>query len=248
MADVILAISALAKRYGGLQATNDVTLDIERYELHALIGPNGAGKTTIINQIHGYVRPDSGQIIFDLVDITGEPVNRRAMRGIARSFQITSIIPSFSAAQNVSLALQSSQGHSFRFYKPALLDPALRVPSIEALTLVGLDHRANIMASQLSHGERRQLEIAMAIAMKPKLLLLDEPMAGMGRVEGEKLVQLLRMLKGQYTIVMVEHDMDAVFMLADRISVLVGGTLVATGAPADIRNNDAVKAAYLGHG
>lgn len=248
MTDIILATAALAKRYGGLQATKDVSLEIERHELHALIGPNGAGKTTLINQIHGYIRPDSGRISFEQADITNEPVNRRALRGIARSFQITSIIPSFSAAQNVSLALQSGQGHSFRFYKPALLDPALRVPSMEALILVGLESRADIVASQLSHGERRQLEIAMAVAMKPKLLLLDEPMAGMGRVEGEKLVHLLHKLKGQYTIVMVEHDMDAVFMLADRISVLVGGALLATGSPADIRNNGAVKAAYLGHG
>ena len=246
MADAILMISDLAKRFGGLQVNSGITLDIMRNEFHALIGPNGAGKTTLINQLQGVLLPDAGYIIFERCDITAEPVHRRASRGIARSFQITSVIPSFSSCQNVALAVQGRVGHSFRFWKSAWSDPSLFQPALQALALVGLKDRADVPADQLSHGERRQLEIAMALAMNPKLLLLDEPMAGMGRSEAAIIIRLLRRLKGQYTIVMIEHDMDAVFSLADRVSVLVGGQLIATGTPQDIRINPKVQAAYLG--
>jgi branched-chain amino acid transport system ATP-binding protein len=246
MADAILVISGLAKRFGGLQVNSEITLDVMRNEIHALIGPNGAGKTTLINQLQGTLRPDAGHIIFERHDITTESVHARALRGIARSFQITSVIPSFSSCQNVALAVQGRLGHSFRFWKPACRDPALLQPAVAALALVGLEGRAEVPADQLSHGERRQLEIAMALAMNPKLLLLDEPMAGMGRSEAATVIRLLKRLKGRYTIVMIEHDMDAVFSLADRISVLVGGRLVATGAPQDVRTDRKVLLAYLG--
>jgi branched-chain amino acid transport system ATP-binding protein len=246
MDDVILVISELSKRFGGVEANGGITFDIIRNEVHALIGPNGAGKTTLLNALQGSLTPDAGQIIFERHDITGEPVHLRALRGIARSFQITSVIPSFSSGQNVALAVQARLGHSFRFWKPAADDPRLLEPAREALALVGLAGRVDVPACQLSHGERRQLEIAMALAMNPKLLLLDEPMAGMGRSEAAMLIHLLEKLKGQYTVIMIEHDMDAVFSLADRVSVLVGGRLIATGTPADIRADCKVRAAYLG--
>ncbi len=247
MTDVILEVAGLGKRFGGLHATSNLSLDVRRCETHALIGPNGAGKTTLINQLHGRIRPDSGVIRFDGAEITREAVHRRALRGIARSFQITSIIPGFSVLQNVALAVQARQGHSFRFWGRADDDARLSRPALDCLKLVNLQARAHTPAAHLSHGDRRQLEIAIALAMEPKLLLLDEPMAGMGRDESLRLVQLLASLKGRYTIVMVEHDMDAVFSLADRVSVLVRGTVIATGTPAEIRANPAVQAAYLGH-
>lgn len=246
MAEAILTISNLSKRFGGLKVNSGITLDVIRNEFHALIGPNGAGKTTLINQLQGILRPDTGHIIFEGNDITAQPVHSRASRGIARSFQITSVIPSFNSCQNVALAVQARLGHSFRFLRPAGNDASLLQPAFEALALVGLESRADVPADQLSHGERRQLEIAMALAMNPKLLLLDEPMAGMGRSEAAIVIRLLKRLKGQYTVVMIEHDMDAVFSLADRVSVLVGGQLIATGTPSDIRVNAAVQAAYLG--
>jgi branched-chain amino acid transport system ATP-binding protein len=246
LADVVLAISGLAKRFGGLRVSDGITLDIVRNELHALIGPNGAGKTTLINQLQGTLLPDAGRIVFEQHDITTEAVHRRALRGIARSFQITSVIPSFTSCQNVALAVQGRLGHSFRFWKPARADPELLTPAREALGLVGLADCADVPADQLSHGQRRQLEIAIALAMNPKLLLLDEPMAGMGRNEAATIIRLLKQLKGRYTIVMIEHDMDAVFSLADRVSVLVGGQLVATGTPAEVRHDPKVRTAYLG--
>jgi branched-chain amino acid transport system ATP-binding protein len=248
MNDVILRIAGLAKRFGGLQATCDVSLDILRNETHALIGPNGAGKTTLINQLHGAFFPDEGTVTFDGAEITRQPVNVRALRGLSRSFQISQVVQDFTAQQNVALAVQAGQGHSFRFWRSVDQDEALQEPAYAALETVDLQQRAHARVSQLSHGERRQLEIAIALAMKPKLLLLDEPMAGMGRNESARLVQLLAKLKGRYTIVMVEHDMDAVFSLADRVSVLVQGRLIATGTPAEVRCNPAVQAAYLGHG
>jgi branched-chain amino acid transport system ATP-binding protein len=246
MADIVLSIRDLAKRFGGLHVTSGITLEIVRNEFHALIGPNGAGKTTLINQIQGTLRPDAGHIIFENHDITTEPVYRRALRGLARSFQITSVIPSFTSCQNVALAVQGRLGHSFGFWKSAYADTDLVQPALEALTLVGLEGCADIPAEQLSHGERRQLEIAMALAMDPKLLLLDEPMAGMGRNEAATVIRLLKQLKGRYTIVMIEHDMDAVFSLADRVSVLVSGRLVATGTPREVRHDPEVLLAYLG--
>ena len=247
MDDTILSVDGLCKRFGGLQVTNELALAVRRNEFHALIGPNGAGKTTLIHQLHGVLMPDAGSIHFDGVPVTREPVHRRALLGIARSFQISSVVLEFTALENVALAVQARQGHSFRFWQCAAQDETLTTPALDALRLAGLDGRADALASNLSHGEKRQLEIAIALAMKPKLLLLDEPMAGMGHNESRKLVDLLVRLKGRYTVVMVEHDMDAVFSLADRLSVLVAGSVIATGSPAAIRANEAVQAAYLGH-
>jgi branched-chain amino acid transport system ATP-binding protein len=247
MSESLLKVDRLCKRFGGLQVTNDLSLDIRRNEFHALIGPNGAGKTTLIHQLHGVLLPDSGSILFEGASIAREPVHRRALLGIARSFQISSLVLEFSALENVALAVQSFQGHSFRFWRPAADDVSLTDPAHEALRLAGLEGRANTVAANLSHGEKRQLEIAIALAMKPKLLLLDEPMAGMGHHESRQLIDLLMRLKGRYTVVMVEHDMDAVFSLADRLSVLVSGRVIAIGEPAAIRANEAVQAAYLGH-
>jgi branched-chain amino acid transport system ATP-binding protein len=236
----------LYKHFGGLVATDRVTLTIRQGELHAVIGPNGAGKTTLIAQLAGELRPDGGAILFDGRDITRMPVQRRAAAGLARSFQITSLFPSFSALANVALAVQAHAGHSFRFWKPAARDGALTEPAREALELVGLGPRADVPAELLSHGEQRQLEIAMALATRPRMLLLDEPMAGMGPAEGASMVDLLGKLKRRYTILLIEHDMDAVFALADWITVLVHGAVIATGSPDEIRSNPEVRRAYLG--
>lgn len=236
----------LYKHFGGLVATDKVSLSIREGELHAVIGPNGAGKTTLIAQLAGELRPDGGAILFDGLDVTRMPVQRRAAAGMARSFQITSVFPSFSALANVALAVQAHAGHSFRFWKPAARDGALTGPAREALELVGLGPRADVPAELLSHGEQRQLEIAMALATRPRMLLLDEPMAGMGPAEGASMVDLLRKLKRRYTILLIEHDMDAVFALADWITVLVHGAVIATGAPDEIRSDLEVRRAYLG--
>ena len=243
----LLHVDCLYKRFAGLVATNDLSLDVEAGETHALIGPNGAGKTTLIAQLQGEIAPDGGTISFRGRDITREPPYRRSQLGIARSFQITSIFPQFTALANVTLAVQARLGHGFRFWRRAWSDPALTGPAMEALDTIGLSHRAHVMAEDLSHGERRQLELAMALAMRPALLLLDEPMAGMGRQDGQRMTRILADLKKHYAILIVEHDMDAVFALADRISVLVAGAIIATGHPDAIRNDPAVKAAYLGH-
>jgi branched-chain amino acid transport system ATP-binding protein len=247
MATPILAVSGLNKRFAGIIATNNLSLDVQPGETHALIGPNGAGKTTLIAQLQGELTPDSGAISFNGSDITCEPPHRRATLGIARSFQITSVFPGFTALANVALASQARQGHGFRFWKAAATDPALTGPAYDALETIGLADRANIVAEDLSHGERRQLELAMALAMKPSLLLLDEPMAGMGRQDGQRMTRILSGLKSTYAILIVEHDMDAVFALADRVSVLVAGAIIATGDPKAVRADPAVKAAYLGH-
>jgi branched-chain amino acid transport system ATP-binding protein len=236
----------LYKHFGGLVATDKVSLSIRQGELHAVIGPNGAGKTTLIAQLAGELRPDGGAILFDGRDVTRMPVQRRAAAGLARSFQITSVFPSFSALANVALAVQAHAGHSFRFWKPAARDGALTGPAREALELVGLGPRADVPAELLSHGEQRQLEIAMALATRPRMLLLDEPMAGMGPAEGASMVDLLGKLKRRYTILLIEHDMDAVFALADWITVLVHGAVIATGTPDEIRSDREVRRAYLG--
>ena len=214
--------------------------------MHALIGPNGAGKTTLIGQLTGEIAPDSGRIRFDGHDVTALPVYRRSQLGLARSFQIASLFAEFTALDNVALAVQAHAGHSFRFWRAARREPELREPARDALLRVGLASRADVPVTALSHGERRQLEIAMALATRPRLLLLDEPMAGMGPEESARLVELLRQLKGGLTILLVEHDMDAVFALADRITVLVYGRVIASGAPAAIRADAAVREAYLG--
>jgi branched-chain amino acid transport system ATP-binding protein len=214
--------------------------------LHAIIGPNGAGKTTLIGELTGEIRPDSGRIRFDGVDITALPVWRRSMLGLARSFQITSLFLDFTALDNVALAVQAHSGHSFRFWRDARSEPELREPARAALDRVGLAGRADVLVANLSHGEHRQLEIAMALATRPRLLLLDEPMAGMGPEESARMVGLLRQLKRELTILLIEHDMEAVFALADRITVLVYGRVLATGTPAAIRADEEVRRAYLG--
>jgi branched-chain amino acid transport system ATP-binding protein len=247
MSESVLSVRHLNKRFAGLVATNDLELDVLPGETHALIGPNGAGKTTLIAQLQGELTPDSGTIRFYGRDITAEPPHRRSQLGIARSFQITSVFPQFTVLANVALAVQARLGHGFRFWKRAATDPALTGPAREALDTIGLTHRAAVVAEDLSHGERRQLELAMALAMKPSLLLLDEPMAGMGRQDGQRMTRILAELKKHYAILIVEHDMDAVFALADRLSVLVAGAVIATGNPDEIRNDPQVKAAYLGH-
>jgi branched-chain amino acid transport system ATP-binding protein len=214
--------------------------------MHAVIGPNGAGKSTLINQISGLLAPDAGSIRFDGADITALPPHARAHIGMARSFQITSILPKFPVLENVALAVQARTGSSFRFFGRAADEPALNLPAMAALEQVGIADRAALPAGELSHGEKRALELAIALAMKPKLLLLDEPMAGMGREDSDRQVSLLKRLKGELTMVLVEHDMAAVFALADRISVLIRGRLLTTGLPEQVRADPAVITAYLG--
>jgi branched-chain amino acid transport system ATP-binding protein len=217
-------------------------------ELHAVIGPNGAGKSTLIGQLSGEVVPDSGRIHFGGQEITQLPVFRRSQLGLARSFQVTTLFPDFTALDNVALSVQAHCGHSFQFWRNARKEIELRGPAHAALARAGLAERAATLVADLSHGERRQLEIAMALAGKPRMLLLDEPMAGMGAEESARLVALLRALKGDITVMLIEHDIDAVFALADRISVLVYGRIIATGDPAAIRSDPSVREAYLGEG
>ncbi len=242
----LLEVGHLAKRFGGIVATDDVSFAIPQGELHALIGPNGAGKTTLIAQLSGAIFADSGTIQFAGADITRLPMQKRSHIGLARSFQITSLFLDMSVLDNVALAVQAHAGHSFSFWRNARAEAALRDPAREALARVGLIDRADRLTAALSHGEHRLLELAMALAAKPRLLLLDEPMAGLGPEESARMVEMLRALKRDYTILLVEHDMEAVFALADRISVLVYGRIIATGAPDDIRANQQVREAYLG--
>jgi branched-chain amino acid transport system ATP-binding protein len=246
MAEPLLHLEGVRKRFGSLVVTDDVTLDVMPGEMHALIGPNGAGKTTLINQISGLIPPDGGQILFAGADITDLPPQVRALRGLSRSFQITSILPGFPVLENVALAVQARDGSSLRFFGRAADEAALNVPAMAALEQAGIADRAHVRAGELSHGEKRALELAIALAMKPALLLLDEPMAGVGREETERQVDLLLRLKGQLTMVLVEHDMAAVFALADRISVLIRGRLLMTGRPHEVRADPQVVAAYLG--
>jgi branched-chain amino acid transport system ATP-binding protein len=246
MSDALLDVRGLCKSFGALRASDGISFDVRPGETHAVIGPNGAGKTTFISQLAGNLRPDSGRIRFAGEDITALPAPRRARKGLARSFQITSVYPEFSALQNVALAVQAHAGHSFRFWRDARHDPALTGPARKVLEEVGLGARVDILAANLAHGEQRQLEVAMALATGPRLLLLDEPMAGMGTEESQRMIALLSSLKRKQTLILVEHDMDAVFRLADRISVLVYGRVIATGAPNEVRANPEVRAAYLG--
>jgi len=242
----MLEVRGLTKSFGALRASDGIDFDVRDGETHAVIGPNGAGKTTFISQLAGDLRPDGGRIVFGGEDVTALAAPRRARKGLARSFQITSVYNEFSALDNVALAVQARSGHSFRFWRDARRDAALREPARRLLEEVGLGSRANVVAANMSHGEHRQLEVAMALALEPRLLLLDEPMAGMGAEESQRMIGFLTRLRGRYSIVLVEHDMDAVFRLADRISVLVYGRMVATGAPQEIRANPEVRAAYLG--
>jgi branched-chain amino acid transport system ATP-binding protein len=242
----MLEVRELRKSFGALAATDGVSLELREGETHAIIGPNGAGKTTLISQLAGNLRPDSGHIRFAGEDVTHLSAPARAHKGFARSFQITSIYRDFTALDNVALAVQAHAGHSFRFWKPAREERALREPARAMLEEVGLGARADVLAANLAHGEQRQLEVAMALATKPRLLLLDEPVAGMGLEESQRMVQFLQGLKGKRSIILVEHDMDAVFTLADRVSVLVYGRILASGTPAEMRANPQVRRAYLG--
>ncbi|MBV9520752.1 MAG: ABC transporter ATP-binding protein [Hyphomicrobiales bacterium] len=246
MADALLRLDRVTKSFGALRVTDAISLDIPRGELHALIGPNGAGKTSLIHQLSGSLASDSGRIVFDGEEVTGLPMHARARRGLVRSFQITSILSRFTALENVALAVQSRSGSSFRFLGDAAREARLNEEAMEALALIGLAERASRIAGTLSHGEKRGLELAIALALGPKLLLLDEPMAGAGDGESEALVAILRALKSRVTILLVEHDMQAVFALADRISVLVNGSVIATGQPDAVRADAQVRAAYLG--
>ena len=246
MAEPLLSTDRLVKRFGGLLATDSVSIDVRAGEIHALIGPNGAGKTTLVSQLTGNVRPDAGAIRFAGRDITHLPMHARARLGLARSFQITAVLREFTALDNVALAVQAHAGHSFRFLADARRERGLRESAQRLLAEVGLEPRANALASALSHGEQRQLEIAMALAGDPKLLLLDEPMAGMGPEESQRMVAVLRAFKGNRAMLLIEHDMDAVFQLADHITVLVYGRAIASGSPTEIRADPDVRQAYLG--
>jgi len=247
MADApVLDLKGLRKSFGALKATDDVTLDVRHGEIHALIGPNGAGKSTLIHQIAGSLSSDAGEIRFLGEDIGALSVAQRARKGLGRTFQVSSVAPEFSALRNVMLSVQSVEGSSFRFLKPVMRDRGLTEAALAVLERVGLADRAGIAAAELSHGERRQLEMAMALALRPKLLLLDEPMAGMGPEGSKRLTAFLDGLRQAVPILLVEHDMEAVFSLADRISVLVYGRIIATGAVDAIRADAAVREAYLG--
>ena len=246
MAEALLKTKGLIKRFGGLVATDNLSIEVREGEIHALIGPNGAGKTTLVGQLTGNLRPDSGTIHFAGRDVTRLPIHARVQLGLARSFQITAVLREFSAIENVALAVQAHAGHSVRFLADVRFDKSLREPAWQSLELVGLDARAGVPAATLSHGEQRQLEIAMALAGKPRMLLLDEPMAGMGAEESQDMVQLLRHLKARCGMLLIEHDMDAVFALADRITVLVYGRAIASGTPDEIRASPEVRHAYLG--
>ena len=246
MPEPILELKNLSKRFGAVVASDEVTLDLRAGEIHALIGPNGAGKSTVIKQIAGEVRQDKGTIRFAGRDIDRLDVAARARLGLARTFQVSSVAPEFSTLQNVMLAVQSVERKTFRFVRPALGDKSLVEPAMAHLERLLLDDRAGVRAGDLSHGERRALEIAIALALRPKAFLLDEPMAGMGPENTKKLVEILDGLRAEAPILLVEHDMDAVFALADRISVIVYGRIVASGSAAEIRANQEVRRAYLG--
>ena len=242
----ILKITRLCKQFGGITATNNIDLDINEGEIHAVIGPNGAGKTTLISQLSGDLKADKGAILFQGDLITNMPSNKRSLLGIARTFQITSLMLDMSTLDNVALAVQAHSGHSYRFWQDARQDNQLIEPALKVLNQVGLLGRKDIITRELSHGEHRQLEIAMALATQPKLLLLDEPMAGMSAEETQKLIAILKKLKTDKTMILIEHDMNVVFSLEDRISVLAQGHVIATGLPDVIRKSPKVKEAYLG--
>ncbi|MES2785010.1 MAG: ABC transporter ATP-binding protein [Pseudomonadota bacterium] len=242
----LLAVEKLVKRFRGIHASDGINFDLRPGEIHAVIGPNGAGKTTFINQLAGELTPDAGRILLDGRDITQEPVHRRAALGLARSYQISAVFDELTVLENVMLAAQARQGHSFRFFNDAARDENVAAPSREAIGIVGLEDAMHRPAADLAHGAKRQLELAMVIATKPRLMLLDEPMAGTGPAESRAIVALLKRLRGTAAIVLIEHDMEAVFALADRISVMVYGKVIATGTCDEIRADSAVREAYIG--
>ncbi|HZZ63173.1 MAG TPA: ABC transporter ATP-binding protein [Roseiarcus sp.] len=246
MSPPLLHIEGLAKSFGALAVTDDVSFSVGEGRLVALIGPNGAGKTTLIDQLSGAVQSDAGRIRFAGLDISGLDMSARARLGLVRSFQIAAVLPEYSALENVALAVQARSGSSFRFFGSAAREEELNAPARAALKRVGLLARADDPAGELSHGEKRSLEIAIALALRPRLMLFDEPFAGLGSEETRAGVELIRALKSEFTMLLVEHDMDAVFALADEIGVLVNGRLIAWGAPEAIRANERVRSAYLG--
>ncbi|GAB7528224.1 ABC transporter ATP-binding protein [Pseudomonas sp. 3A(2025)] len=241
-----LSIQNLEKTFGAVKATNNASFDIAPGELHAIIGPNGAGKSTLIAQIAGEITPDKGRILLKGEDITHVPAHRRPGLGLARAFQVSQLYPEFTLQENVAIAIAAREGKTFGMWKPLGSDPHLMQSAASYLQRVDLGARVHSLVSELSHGERRQLEIALALAQEASVLLLDEPMAGMGAEESARMTQLLLELKGRYSILLVEHDMDAVFALADRITVLVYGQTILTGSVEQIRNDPQVRAAYLG--
>ncbi|QFS84958.1 Lipopolysaccharide export system ATP-binding protein LptB (plasmid) [Roseivivax sp. THAF40] len=241
-----LEIRNLCKSFGALKVTDDVSLIVEPGELHAIIGPNGAGKTTFISQLSGQLASDSGDVLLDGQSLMARSMPERVHMGLARSFQITSILPSFTVLENVALAVQARSGSSFRFFGTVADEAALNDTALRVLAEAGLEDRVDAVASALSHGEHRRLELAIALATKPQILLLDEPLAGVGGEDAEAFVARLKRLKGSLTMVLIEHDMDAVFQLADRVSVLVYGQIIATGTPEVVRNDPKVREAYLG--
>jgi branched-chain amino acid transport system ATP-binding protein len=242
----LLRTEGLSKSFGGVVATDNLHLSVSQGEAHAVIGPNGAGKTTLIAQLAGEVAPSAGRIWFERRDITDLPAHARVHIGIARSFQITNLLPSFTVADNVHIALRPRRGHSFVFLRDAARDQELVAEGQAMLERVGLRGRGDTIARELAHGEQRQLELAMALASAPRLLLLDEPMAGIGHAEAAGMIELLLRIKQNYAMLLIEHDMDAVFRIADRITVLVGGRAIASGAPEAIRDDPKVREAYLG--
>lgn len=246
MTGPILKTEGLRKAYGALKVTDDVSLDVMPGELHAIIGPNGAGKTTLIHQLSGCLPTDGGHILFEGSDVSTLSMAWRVRLGIARTFQITSLLPGFSALENTALAVQARSGSSFRFFRTAAHERALNDEAMAALETVGLDDRADQPAGALSHGEQRQLELAVALATRPRLLLLDEPLAGTGHEESMRIAELIQGLKRKLAVMLIEHDMDAVFALADRVSVLVYGRIIKTGTPTEVRADPEVRTAYLG--
>jgi branched-chain amino acid transport system ATP-binding protein len=246
MTEEILRLRDVVKRFGAYAVSDGVNLAVRRGELHALIGPNGAGKTTLVHQISGGLPCDSGHIEFDGYDLTRVPTHRRVLGGMARSYQVTNVYMNCSVLDNLSLPIQAVTGSSLRFWKPAIEESGFFHGAQEMLARLGLESKADTLARNLSHGEQRRLEIGLALSTNPKLLLLDEPLAGMGPEDSERMVDLIAQLKRRCTVLLIEHDMDAVFRLADRISVLVSGRVIATGAPDEVRNNEDVKRAYLG--
>ena len=247
MNDTVLQVDALCKSYGALQATRDVSLNVKAGEIHALIGPNGAGKTTLIRQIYGSEASDSGNVSLCGVSVTGLRVPQRINLGIGRSFQISNVLMGFSVLENAIIAEQAQIGKAFRFFRPAFSDQKLIDGGMKILSRVGIEQRADVLVADLAHGERRLLELALAMSSEPALLLLDEPMAGAGSEESQHMIEIIGQLRDSAGILLIEHDMDAVFRLADRVTVLVEGAIIASGTPAEISSNKDVRAAYLGN-
>ncbi len=248
MTTPILNVTGLVKRFGGLLATDHVDITVKPGEIHALIGPNGAGKTTLISQLMGEIKPNEGRIEINGQAVDGLPMAKRVKLGLARTFQISCLLPDFTVRENVALAVQVRQGSSFRFLANASRDETLFEEAMTYLRKVDLERCADELVANLSHGDQKQLELAVALATKPRLLLLDEPMAGLGLTESQQMIEVLRQLKSEVSMLLVEHDMEAVFALADRVSVLVYGRVIASGTVDEIKDNPEVQTAYLGEG